>query len=59
MCPDALVQLLKFGKGLVISSNTLQGMWLLIHAGIKLFMLVKRHYRKRFGRLFPTSANIY
>ena len=37
MCPDALVQLLKFGKELVISSNTLQGMslWLLIHAGIK------------------------
>ena len=26
---------LKFGNGLVISSHTLLGMWLLIHAGIK------------------------
>ena len=28
------VQLLKFGERLVISSNILQGMWLLIHAEI-------------------------
>ena len=29
------VQPLKFGNGSVISSNTLPGIWLLIHAGIK------------------------
>ena len=29
------VQQLKFGNGQVISSNTLLGVWLLIHAGIK------------------------
>ena len=28
------VQLLKFGNGEVSSSDTLQGIWLVIHAGI-------------------------
>ena len=30
----AVVEVLKFGNGYVISSHTLLGMWLLIYAGI-------------------------
>ena len=35
MEPIPIVQPLKFRNGYVISSHTLLGMWLLIHAGIK------------------------
>ena len=36
------VQPLKFGNGQVISSHTLLGMWLLIHAGLKLIHVSNR-----------------
>ena len=37
-----MVQLLKFGDGLVISPHTLLYMWLTINAGIKLIHINKR-----------------
>ena len=44
-----LLPLLKFGKGYLISSHILLGMWLLIHAGIKV------HASKR----GPMSVSLY
>ena len=38
---SSTVQPIKFGNGYVISFHTLEGIWLLMHTGIKLIMSVK------------------